>query len=237
MISLVARIASTEAAVITPLQVFADCKSAKEFRDKELPKKLEAEFERYRSGVQIRVEAAVKDFESSVKKSNIDLKNATAAQRKEVSIAAGKVITSLLLKEYVGKMKGQWKESYDKLPANQKKAVDVIAAKTAGMGDLTFDALRGKQIELADALKPYADSAIEVLSWGLGPVSKVFVEVIKGGTDTSLAYLEYKTDVDFAKQQGEFWRKQIDELISKSPDARVRVVNLTKAAIDGACGP
>lgn len=234
--SIVNTIGQTEAAVITPLQEFTDCKVAKEFRDKELPKKLDAEFERYRRGVQARVDEAAKDFESSLKKSKIDLKNATAAQRKEVSIAAGKFFTNLLLQRYANQMKGPWKDSYDKLPENHKKAVDVIAAKTVGLGDLTLDAARGKQVELADALKPYADGAIAALSWALGPLSIIFVEVAKGGSQTSLAYLEYKPDIDFAKQQADFWREQIDKLIIKSPDARVRVINATKAAIDGACG-
>lgn len=236
MVCLFATIGQIEAAVITPFQVFTDCKVAKEFRDKELPKKLDAEFERYRRGVQTRVDDAAKDFENSFNKSKLDLKNSSAAQRKEVSIAAGKFFASLLLKQYADKMKGPWKDSYDKLPEGHKKAVDVIAAKTAGLGDLTLDAARGKQVELSDALKPYADGAVEALSWALGPLSKAIVEAAKGGSETGLAYLEYKPDVDFAKQQVEFWRKKIDDLIKNSPGARVRAINAAKAAIDGTCG-
>ncbi|MGO7078857.1 hypothetical protein ACCT03_34435 [Rhizobium johnstonii] len=222
--------------VITPMEVFADCTSAKTYRDKELPKKLDTELKRYRNGVQTRVDETIVEFRASLEKSKIDLTGSTAKQRKEVSIAAGKFFASLLLKNYASKMKGPWKESYDQLSNGQKQAVDVIAAKTNGLGELTFDAARGKQVEIADALKPYADGAIEALSWALGPASKGLVEIVKGGTDTSVAYLDVKPDIDFASQQVEFWRGEIDKLIANSPNAKIEAINAAKRAIDKVCG-
>lgn len=236
LLTTIAWTVSAQAAVLTPYEVFADCKAAKQFRDVELPKKLDIEFDRYRRGVQTRVNEVIKDFEESLKKSKDDLQNGSDTQKKEMSIAASRFFASLLLKKYAANMKGPWKNSYDALNDHQKRAVDVIIAKTNGLGDLTLDAARGKQAEISDAVKPYADAAVEALSWGLGPISKVLVEAVKGGSDVGLAYLTVKPDVDFSAQQVEFWRKQLDQMIKSSPDARVQTINAAKLAIDGACG-
>lgn len=223
--------------VITPVEVFADCNSAKIYRDNELPKKLDTELARYRNGVQKRVGETIAEFRASLEKSKIDRTSLSAKQWKETSIAAGKFLAALVLKNYASKMKGPWKESYDQLSRGQQDAVDVIAAKTTGLGDLTFDAARGKQMELADALKPYSEGAIEALSLGLGgPASKLLVEIVKGSTDIGMTYLEYKPDVDFASQQVEFWSREIDKLIAKSPNAKIEAINAAKRAIDKICG-
>ncbi len=224
------------ALVITPMDVFADCIKAKDFRDKELPKKLEVEFQRYRKGVQARVDEVATDFAASIRKSKIDYAKYSEAQKKEVLIASGKFLSGLMLERFTKNMKGPWKDSYDKLPNNHKDIVDAIGTKTKGFGELTFDAVRGKQPDTADIIKPYVEGLIELLPLSIGPVGTFVIEGAKGTIEIGGAYLEHKPDKDFAEQQIEFWKKSLDKLIVNSPEFRTRVINDTKKAIDKACG-
>lgn len=224
------------ALVITPMEVFANCSIAKEFRDKELPKKLDTEFRRYQTGVQARIDEIVKDFANSVQKSKVDYANFSEAQKKEVLVASGKFFTGLVIKKFAANMKGPYQDSYNKLSNADKRIVDAIGDKTNGLGDLTFDAIRGKKIDTADVIRPYADGLIELLSWSFGPLSKGIVEGAKGTIDIGGAYLEHKPDKDFAEQQIEFWKKSLEKMVINSPEFRTRVINNTKLVIDKACG-
>lgn len=226
---------SASAFVLTPMEVFANCTAAKEFRDKDLPKKLDAEFERYRKGVQKRTDNIMKEFSASVKSSQVDYAKYTEAQRKEVLIAAGKFLYGLSIEHFVKDLKVA-KASFDQLSEANKKLVAAIGAKTDGLGELTFDAVRGKKIDVGDVVQPYADGLLALLTYSWGPASKMIVDGAKGAIDIGAAYAEHKPDRDFAQQQTIYWKKSLENLVVNSPDFRTRLINDTKNAIDKACG-
>lgn len=224
---------SAKQIVITPNGVFTDCAAANKFRDGPLVKQLDGEFKRYRQGVQKRYQSIIAEFERHKQNARLAYAQANANQKKEIIIH----LASFVALQNLSKVKPKYlpKGVYEALSPHERDILNTISSRALSLSKEMVNFKLTNKFSKDIGIRQHQDLLLKVLSWTLGPGSKVIIDLATPTIDGASIWFNWEPVKKYHSQDFDTLSKAILELINKSPAEKIRLINQTKNMIDKIC--
>lgn len=214
-------------------KIIVGCAAATKYRDGELVKALNRNFDSYDSAREKRIAATLKNMASVKKHARILIAKAKGDQRRIIAVALTQYATGKLMERLL-----------KKLPVDDKKQKTALNTVLKSSADLTVEA--GNQftggnpdgVKLASNQVRALVKAVAQASIVLPPSVRLAVDIMEAtidATDVTLSYYGKELDKEVAKSEIKNVDKAVARLFKRSNAKAIALINKVKDEIDKAC--